>query len=73
MAHSKAATRRQEDAGSNDPPPERAPSKPFRLRNIFKTLGPGLITGAADDDPSGIGTYSQTGAQLGYGAAGPWC
>src|SRR5208282_1355896 len=30
-------------------------------------LGPGLITGAADDDPSGIATYSQVGAQFGYG------
>ena len=30
-------------------------------------LGPGVITGAADDDPSGIATYSQTGAQFGYG------
>ena len=29
-------------------------------------LGPGLITGAADDDPSGIATYSQAGAQFGY-------
>jgi NRAMP (natural resistance-associated macrophage protein)-like metal ion transporter len=34
---------------------------------IFRVLGPGLITGAADDDPSGIATYSQTGAQFGYG------
>jgi NRAMP (natural resistance-associated macrophage protein)-like metal ion transporter len=32
----------------------------------LKALGPGLITGASDDDPSGIGTYSQTGAQFGY-------
>ncbi len=32
-----------------------------------RQLGPGLITGASDDDPSGIGTYSQAGAQLGYG------
>ena len=32
----------------------------------FKSLGPGIITGASDDDPSGIGTYSQTGAQFGY-------
>jgi NRAMP (natural resistance-associated macrophage protein)-like metal ion transporter len=39
----------------------------FRLKGFFKTLGPGLITGASDDDPSGIGTYSQAGAQLGYG------
>jgi len=36
-------------------------------RHLLKTLGPGLITGASDDDPSGIGTYSQAGAQLGYG------
>src|SRR4051794_17018280 len=34
---------------------------------FIKNLGPGLITGASDDDPSGIGTYSQAGAQLGYG------
>jgi Mn2+/Fe2+ NRAMP family transporter len=40
---------------------------PFRFRNALKALGPGLITGASDDDPSGIGTYSQAGAQLGYG------
>ena len=35
-------------------------------QSIFKRLGPGLITGASDDDPSGIGTYSQAGAQLGF-------
>jgi NRAMP (natural resistance-associated macrophage protein)-like metal ion transporter len=33
----------------------------------FRRLGPGLVTGAADDDPSGIGTYSQVGAQFRYG------
>ena len=33
---------------------------------LIKRLGPGLITGAADDDPSGIATYSQVGAQFGY-------
>lgn len=33
---------------------------------LLKRLGPGLITGAADDDPSGIATYSQAGAQFGY-------
>ncbi len=38
-------------------------------RNWLKVLGPGLVTGAADDDPSGIGTYSQAGAQFGYGLA----
>jgi NRAMP (natural resistance-associated macrophage protein)-like metal ion transporter len=36
-------------------------------RSILWKLGPGLITGAADDDPSGIATYSQVGAQFGYG------
>src|ERR1017187_7198894 len=35
--------------------------------NLIKMLGPGLITGASDDDPSGIATYSQVGAQFGYG------
>jgi NRAMP (natural resistance-associated macrophage protein)-like metal ion transporter len=35
--------------------------------SYLKTLGPGIITGAADDDPSGIGTYSQAGAKYGLG------
>lgn len=39
--------------------------RPSRFR-LLKILGPGVITGAADDDPSGIGTYSQAGAQLGF-------
>jgi NRAMP (natural resistance-associated macrophage protein)-like metal ion transporter len=38
-----------------------------RLLKYLTVLGPGLTTGAADDDPSGIATYSQTGAQFGYG------
>ena len=37
-----------------------------KIRVYLKSFGPGLITGASDDDPSGIGTYSQTGAQFGY-------
>jgi NRAMP (natural resistance-associated macrophage protein)-like metal ion transporter len=36
-----------------------------RIKRFFYNLGPGLITGASDDDPSGIATYSQAGAQLG--------
>lgn len=36
-------------------------------RNLLQSMGPGLITGASDDDPSGIATYSQVGAQFGYG------
>lgn len=38
-----------------------------RVGRFFRNLGPGLITGAADDDPSGIATYSQAGAAFGYG------
>ncbi|TMJ55948.1 MAG: divalent metal cation transporter [Alphaproteobacteria bacterium] len=45
----------------------KARKRPSRAKNFLKTLGPGLITGASDDDPSGIGTYSQAGAQLGFG------
>lgn len=41
------------------------PPKPER-KGFFAKLGPGLITGAADDDPSGIATYSQVGAKFGY-------
>jgi Mn2+/Fe2+ NRAMP family transporter len=36
------------------------------LRRFLDVLGPGLITGASDDGPSGIGTYSQAGAQFGF-------
>jgi NRAMP (natural resistance-associated macrophage protein)-like metal ion transporter len=39
----------------------------WSLEALFKRLGPGVITGAADDDPSGIATYSQAGARLGFG------
>ncbi|MDB6082921.1 MAG: iron transporter [Gammaproteobacteria bacterium] len=51
---------------TENPAPERSdvagPSKP----RFWKVFGPGLITGAADDDPSGIATYSQAGAQFGF-------
>jgi hypothetical protein len=43
------------------------PRKPNTLNIFFAFSGPGLVTGAADDDPSGIATYSQAGAQFGYG------
>lgn len=38
-----------------------------KKKTLLQILGPGLITGASDDDPSGIGTYSQVGAQFGFG------
>lgn len=45
------------------------PAAAAHVRGLARRLGPGLITGAADDDPSGIATYSQVGAQFGYGLA----
>jgi Mn2+/Fe2+ NRAMP family transporter len=40
--------------------------KQSKFRRFLRAIGPGFITGSADDDPSGIGTYAQTGAQFGY-------
>jgi NRAMP (natural resistance-associated macrophage protein)-like metal ion transporter len=42
-------------------------ASPNGLKSVLRMLGPGLITGSSDDDPSGIATYSQVGAQFGYG------
>ncbi len=55
--------------------PSRPPAKdakasggaPEKKKGLAALIGPGLLTGASDDDPSGIGTYSQVGAQFGYG------
>ena len=46
----------------------------IRSQGYFNRLGPGIVTGAADDDPSGIGTYSQAGASGGYALlwSAPW-
>lgn len=43
------------------------PSSSISFKTVLKSLGPGVITGAADDDPSGIATYSQAGANFGFG------
>lgn len=48
------------------PPASAAAAPRGRVRRFFDDLGPGLITGAADDDPSGISTYSVAGASFGY-------
>src|ERR1700677_4483369 len=57
-------------AATNEQPPLASPVTPAEknkgpIRQFFALLGPGLITGAADDDPSGIVTYSIAGAQSG--------
>src|SRR3954470_7342152 len=51
------------------PSPTRRQQLKARVHSValLSQLGPGLITGAADDDPSGIATYSQAGAQAGFG------
>src|SRR5260370_18133661 len=51
-------------SASVPPPVDEFEKKP--VRHFFANLGPGLITGAADDDPSGISTYSVAGATFGY-------
>lgn len=59
--------RRRSPAAAHAPRPEGMSLATHRVRRaaLFQRLGPGLITGAADDDPSGIATYSQAGAQFG--------
>lgn len=52
-----------EAAAPDAPDAIKRPTRP----KLLEVLGPGLITGASDDDPSGIATYSQAGAQFGYG------
>lgn len=44
--------------------------RPKKISRLLRLLGPGIVTGAADDDPSGIATYSQAGAQFGFTI--PW-
>jgi NRAMP (natural resistance-associated macrophage protein)-like metal ion transporter len=59
-----------DEADTGGPPAGRISIEEARRRGPagwLQVLGPGLITGASDDDPSGIGTYSQVGSQFGYG------
>ena len=55
------------------PVPKSRQAPPLKPVGFLKNLGPGLVTGAADDDPSGIATYSQVGAQFGYAWPGQCC
>lgn len=60
------ARRSATSAGRNSHREKVKEREPNPIKRFFKILGPGLITGASDDDPSGIGTYAMAGAQLGY-------
>ena len=67
---SKRDLRPGDSADTGGPPAGRMSLDEARRKGPFgwlQLLGPGLITGASDDDPSGIGTYSQVGSQFGYG------
>ena len=65
MDRKKPVTKRSHRAGSEQPAPE--VSALSRVDSFFQDLGPGLITGCADDDPSGVATFSVAGAAFGYG------
>src|SRR5512146_3340855 len=56
----------QETAGGTKSLEAAMEREPNPVKRFVKILGPGLITGASDDDPSGIGTYATAGASLGY-------
>lgn len=62
MSISRAGRHRKKQTDSTHPTPPDVEPK----RRWLQNLGPGLVTGAADDDPSGIATYSQVGAQFGF-------
>src|SRR5437879_635140 len=66
----KGESKRHHDAATGTPAAGRSGLQEARRKGPLgwlQLLGPGLITGASDDDPSGIGTYSQVGSQFGYG------
>lgn len=62
-------TKQPEQAATQEPKPANH-KRPKRISRLLRILGPGIVTGAADDDPSGIATYSQAGAQ--FGTQMPW-
>ena len=70
LAGAKSSRRKTTVANKRKSPKRNKRKSPKRSRSriakVLKILGPGLITGAADDDPSGIATYSSVGAQFGY-------
>ena len=69
QSSTKDTGKKEEFTSDTQYPKSDQPSKLKRIqaRSILKSLGPGVITGASDDDPSGIATFAQAGAQFGFG------
>ena len=68
MTRTKTKPRKRAATAAAAAEPKDRVATPFQDK-LLRVLGPGLITGASDDDPSGIATYSQAGAQFGFGIA----
>ena len=66
MAFEEEASARAKSSGDRTVVPKLPPKPTSWVLKVLKIFGPGLVTGAADDDPSGIATYSSVGAQFGY-------
>ena len=66
---SRGRSKKGEDKDVNVIRDKKSKKPPSLIRTILSKLGPGVITGASDADPSGIATYSQVGAQFGFGMA----
>jgi NRAMP (natural resistance-associated macrophage protein)-like metal ion transporter len=66
MPSSEQRPTRRDEAAAKASLEEEVEAEPNPIRRFLKILGPGFISGAADDDPSGIGTYAVAGASLGY-------
>ena len=67
MVAEQGVIEREAEPQGEGKPGSRGKSNGNGFMRFLRMLGPGVITGAADDDPSGIATYSQTGAQFGFG------
>ncbi len=77
MARSSGPRAKRDSSGDRQIPPIASATESLEsilareknpVKRFFKALGPGLVSGASDDDPSGIGTYAQAGAALGFSA-----
>lgn len=66
MAFEEEASAMAKSSGDRTVVPKLPPKPTSWVLKVLKIFGPGLVTGAADDDPSGIATYSSVGAQFGY-------